>query len=156
MWVLALFCILWTSFFTSCSDTVGADGDVTLPPKNLTIVHKLYPNDLAKNDSAAANLAFGVMLVVHPKASYTLSFDIDSTQPAPELQLFRTFDINDSDGRVGYNKVRTLLPEIVGNRYVYSFVCEENKMSIWFTTLGVDGNYYEGKINNISFYCSGT
>lgn len=156
LWVLALFCILWTSFFTSCSDTVGADGDVTLPPKNLTIVHKLYPNDLAKNDSAAANLAFGVMLVVHPKASYTLSFDIDSTQPAPELQLFRTFDINDSDGRVGYNKVRTLLPEIVGNRYVYSFVCEENKMSIWFTTLGVDGNYYEGKINNISFNGTGT
>lgn len=106
---------------------------------------------MAKNDSAAVNLARGIALVVHPGASYSLSFDIDTTQPAPELQLFRTYDLKNSKNQVGTVRVRTLSPTIVGNRYVYSFVCEENKMSIWFTTLGVDGEYYKGNVENISF-----
>lgn len=147
-----LLCILWAVFFASCSESVSADGSVLLPPdSSRPIVHKLYPNDMAKNDSAAANLARGIALVVHPGGAYTLSFDIDSTQPAPELQLFRTYDLNNSKNQVGSRRVRTLMPTIVGNRYVYSFVCEENKMSIWFTTLGLDGKYYEGEVNNISF-----
>ena len=150
MWILGLLCILWTSFFTSCSEMLLPDEHVTLSPEDRTIVHKLYPNDMAKNDSAAANLARGIMLVVHPNVSYTLSFDIDPSQPMPELQLFRTFDINDSKGRVGYRLVRTLSPKVVGNRYEYSFTCEENKMSIWFTSLGVKGKYYEGPVENIS------
>jgi len=146
----AFLCIFCAIFFTSCSESVDADWHVTLQPdSSRPIVHKLYPNDMAKNDSAAVNLARGIALVVHPGASYTLSFDIDSTQPAPELQLFRTYDLKNSKNHVGSVRVRTLSPTVVGNRYEYSFTCEENKMSIWFTSLGVDGQYYEGNVNNI-------
>ena len=106
---------------------------------------------MARNDSAAVNLARGIKLVVHPKVSYKLSFEIDSTQSTPELQLFRTFDIKNAPDRIGFSKVRTLQPKVVGNRYEYSFKCEENKMSIWFTSLGVDGKYYDGAIKDIRF-----
>ena len=152
MWFLGFLCIFWTSFFTSCSETVSADGSPMLPPdSSRPIVHKLYPNDWAKNDSAAANLARGIALVVHPGASYSLSFDIDPTQPAPELQLFRTYDLKNSKNHVGTARVRTLSPTIIDNRYVYTFDCEETKMSIWFTSLGVDGAYYKGKVDNVLF-----
>ena len=106
---------------------------------------------MARNDSAAVNLARGIKLVVHPKVSYKLSFEIDSTQSTPELHLFRTFDIKNAPDRIGFSKVRTLQPKVVGNRYEYSFKCEENKMSIWFTSLGVDGKYYDGAIKDIRF-----
>lgn len=150
MWLCLLF-VSMANLFTACS-TVDADGETTLPPDpNRIIVHKLFPNDMARNDSAAANLARGIKLVVHPKASYKLSFEIDSTQPVPELQLFRTFAIKNDPDHVGFSKVRTLQPKVVGNRYEYSFKCEENNMSIWFTSLGVDGKYYEGKIKDIRF-----
>ncbi len=149
---MGFLCSLWMSLFTSCSETVSGDGEAVLPPDvNHPINFKLFPNDKAKNDSAAANLARGIVLVVHPGASYTLSFDVDPTQPTPELQLFRTFDIKGVEGRLGFKKVRTLSPTVVGNRYVYSFNCEENKMSLWFTSLGVDGEYYKGNVDNISF-----
>ena len=149
-WIwLCLLAFSLANFFTACSP-VDADGDATLPPDaNHVIVHKLYPNDMAKNDSAAANLARGIMLLVHPNASYKLSFEIDPTQSVPELQLFRTFEIKNNPDRVGFSKVRTLQPTVVGNRYEYSFTCKENKMSVWFTSLGVDGKYYEGDIKNI-------
>lgn len=157
VWILGLLCILWTSFFTSCSETVEASGERTLfPAVNQSIDFKLYPNDMAKNDSAAAHLARGVMLMVHPEAAYTLSFDIDPTQPTPELQLFRTYEVNGREGYVNFTKVRTLMPTVVGNRYVYSFTCHENKMSIWATTLGVDGKYYEGKVENVRLNGVGT
>ena len=82
MWLCLLF-VSMANLFTACS-TVDADGETTLPPDpNRIIVHKLFPNDMARNDSAAANLARGIKLVVHPKASYKLSFEIDSTQPVP-------------------------------------------------------------------------
>ena len=151
-WIwLSFLLFLIANFFTACS-TVDADGDRTLgPDPDHLIVYKLYPNDLARNDSAAANLARGIKLVVHPKASYKLSFEIDSTRSVPELQLFRTFAIKNNPGHVGYSKVRTLQPTVVGNRYEYSFKCEENQMSIWFTTLGVDGKYYDGEIKDIRF-----
>ena len=152
--ILWMHCLLFfplAIFFTACG-TVDADDDATLPPDtSRIIIHRLYPNDMAKNDSAAANLARGIRLIVHPKASYKLSFDIDPSQPAPELQLFRTFEIKNVEGRVGFSKVRTLQPTIVGNRYEYTFRCEENKMSVWFTSLGVDGEYYEGLVRNIQF-----
>jgi hypothetical protein len=150
MWIYCFLIFLGASLLTACSEIVDADSDFVLPPdSSRLIVHKLYPNDMAKNDSVAANLARGVMLVVHPKASYKLSFDVDTTQPVPELQLFRTFPIKGETDRVGFTKVRTLTPQIIDNRYVYSFTCAENKMSIWFTSLGVDGKYYEGEVNNI-------
>ena len=157
MWVYSFLCILGVCLLTACSELVDVDNDPTLPPDaSRPIVHKIYPNDMAKNDSVAFNLARGVMLVVHPNASYQLSFDVDSTMPSPELQLFHTFPINGESGRVGYTKVRSLQPKIVGNRYVYSFVCEENKMSIWFTSLGVDGQYFPGRVKNISFTGTGS
>lgn len=157
MCVYCFLCILGAAFLTACSEVVDADSERILPPDpERTVIHKIYPNDKAKNDSVAVNLARGIMLVVHPHASYQLSFDIDSTMPAPELQLFRTFPIEGETNRVGYTKVRTLSPQIVGNRYVYSFACQENKMSIWFTSLGIDGNYYEGKVKNIHFAGTGT
>ena len=106
-----ILCILCASFFASCSDVVDADGGSVLSPdSSRPIAHKLYPNDIAKNDSAAVNLARGIALVVHPGASYTLSFDIDSTQPAPELQLFRTYDLAYSKDLVGSSRIRTLSP----------------------------------------------
>lgn len=152
LWMHCLLFFPLAIFFAACSGFADADGDHTLPPDpDRTIVHKIYPNDMARNDSAAANLARGIMLLVHPKATYKLSFDIDPSQPAPELQLFRTFDIKNADGRVGFSKVRTLQPTVVDNRYEYSFNCEENKMSIWFTSLGVNGKYYEGNVKNIDF-----
>lgn len=157
MWVYCFLCFFGVCLLTACSELVDVDNDSTLPPDaSRPIVHKIFPNDVAKNDSVAFNLARGVMLVVHPNASYQLSFDVDSTMPSPELQLFRTFPINGESGRVGYTKVRSLQPKIVGNRYVYSFVCEENKMSIWFTSLGVDGQYFPGRVKNISFTGTGS
>jgi hypothetical protein len=157
MWVYCFLSFFGVCLLTACSDLVDVDNDPTLPPDaSRPIVHKIFPNDVAKNDSVAFNLARGVMLVVHPNASYQLSFDVDSTMPSPELQLFRTFPINGESGRVGYTKVRSLQPKIVGNRYVYSFVCEENKMSIWFTSLGVDGQYFPGRVKNISFTGTGS
>lgn len=157
MWVYCFLCFFGVCLLTACSELVDVDNDPTLPPDaSRPIVHKIFPNDVAKNDSVAFNLARGVMLVVHPNASYQLSFDVDSTMPSPELQLFRTFPINGESGRVGYTKVRSLQPKIVGNRYVYSFVCEENKMSIWFTSLGVDGQYFPGRVKNISFTGTGS
>ncbi|MBQ7081621.1 MAG: hypothetical protein IJM92_18575 [Fibrobacter sp.] len=152
VWICGLLCFLWASLFTSCSEVVEADGSPELSPDpSHPIAFKLYPNDMARNDSAAANLARGIALIVHPGASYTLSFDIDSTQPAPELQLFHTYDLKSSKDLVGSTRVRTLSPTVVGNRYVYSFTCEENKMTIWLTSLGVDGEYFKGKVDNIRF-----
>lgn len=155
-----MYCIMFLCgicLLTACSEVVGGDDDPILPPDpDRTIVHKIFPNDKAKNDSAAVNLARGIMLIVHPGASYKLSFDVDPTLPAPELQLFRTFPIKGETGRVGFTKVRSLSPEVVDNRYVYSFNCEENEMSIWFTSLGIDGKYYEGSVKNIEFAGTGS
>ena len=153
-WVYGFLCVLWSIFFTSCS-TIEADGETVLKPDtSRMIVHKLYPNDLAKNDSAAANISRGIMLVVHPGASYKLSFDKDPNQPAPELQLFRPYSIQ--SGLFGLSKVRALSPTVVGNRYVYSFNCEENEMTVWYTSLGVDGQYYKGEVGNISYTGTGS
>ena len=149
-WVLFFLSALWAFSFTSCSMVADGDDEVVLKPDTSRfIVHKLFPNDMAKNDSASVNVARGIMLVVHPGASYKLSFDVDSTMPAPELQLFRPYSVG--AGLFNLSKVRTLAPTIVDNRYVYSFNCEEKEMTVWYTSLGVDGQYYEGEVNNISF-----
>ncbi len=154
-WVVFFFSALWAFLFTSCSLSADADDDFDLKPDtSRLIVHKLYPNDMAKNDSASANVARGIMLVVHPGASYKLSFDVDSTMPAPELQLYRPYSIGGDFFRL--SKVRTLEPTIVGNRYVYSFNCEEKEMTVWYTSLGVGGQYYEGEVNNISYTGTGS
>ncbi len=148
-WLLSLVC---ACVFTACSSVTEAGEGATLyPDASHVFSFKLYPNDMAVNDSAAAHLARGIKLIVHPKASYKLSFDIDSTQPVPELQLFRTFELNDGSHKSGLSRVRVLSPTVVGNRYVYEFNCQENEMAIWLTSLGVDGKYYEGQVKNVSF-----
>lgn len=155
VWVLGFLALLLSFFITACTTSVEADSEIILKPDTSRyIVHKLYPNDLARNDSAAANIAHGIMLAVHPGASYKLSFDIDSTVAAPELQLFRPYSID--AGLFGLSKVRTLTPTVVGNRYVYSFICEEKEMTVWYTSLGNNGKYYEGEVKNISFTGTGT
>ena len=152
MWICRLLFLACFGLLTACFNGVDSDSSPVLrPDTSRLIVHRLYPNDMAKNDSAAANLARGIKLIVHPKSTYKLSFDVDPTQPAPELQLFRTYELNNGSGNMGLSRVRVLSPTVVDNQYVFEFNCEENKMSTWLTSLGVNGKYYEGEVKNISF-----
>lgn len=145
-----LLCVVCGSLFISCTSATDSQSEVTVyPVSDRLIAHKIFPNDMAKNDSISANLASGVEIIVHPGTSYKLSFDIDSTQPAPELQLFRVSSYNSETNRVKFRKVRSLTPVVEGNRYVYSFTCQENQVTVWFTTLNVDGKRYEGRADNV-------
>ena len=138
---MALLALLFSlSGLISCSDTESVEDIVLYPDRPLAYL--LYPNDRAQNDSAAANLAHGVELLVHPSAKYYLSFDADPSSEAPTLQLFRIV-------RGHYQQVRVLEPQVVGSRYVYSFVCEENDAAEWVTTLESGGTYYKGKVSNV-------
>lgn len=114
----------------------------------------LFPNDYARNDSSAANLAHGITLMVHPNATYQLSFDVDPNFEAPKLQLFRIYISKDGE-ELRAQKVRSLEPVIQNGRYVYSFVCEERESALWATSLYLDGTYYEGKVSNIRFTGNG-
>lgn len=110
----------------------------------------LHPNDYARNDSSAANLAHGITLMVHPKATYQLSFDVDPFFEAPKLQLFRIYLSKDGE-ELRAKEVRTLDPVVQNGRYVYSFICEERESTFWATTLVHNGTYYEGRVSNILF-----
>ena len=110
----------------------------------------LHPNDYARNDSSAANLAHGITLTVHPKATYQLSFDIDPNFEAPKLQLFRIYTTDDGE-ELHAKMVRTLDPDIQNGRYVYSFVCEERESTLWATSLILDKTFYPGRVSNILF-----
>lgn len=133
-------------FFVSCAEDDSKE--VILDPNNNVYVYHIYPNDLAQNDSAAVDLAHGVTLAVHPNATYQLSFDVDPNFDAPKLQLFRLYQNNN---RWNYSNVRSIKPDLVQGRYVYSFVCEENAPATWITTLALDDTYYPGKIKNLRF-----
>lgn len=147
-----IFCVLFFlvsfQFFVGCSE--DSERELILYPTNKDLLHKLFPNDYAKNDSAAANLAHGIKLYVHPKATYELSFDIDPNYEAPTLQLFRLFESKDQSG-LQASKVRSLEPVIDHGRYVYSFICEENVSTLWATSLVLDETYYPGRVSNIRF-----
>ena len=127
--------------------TEDTSEDFILDPDS-ELLHGLFPNDQAQNDSAAANLAHGIYLIVHPQAKYQLSFDVDPNYDAPELQLFRIYTEKSSKKNI-YQQVRALEPQIVNNRYVYEFICEENEAIRWATSLVLDENYYPGKTSNI-------
>lgn len=145
---LAAFLLLW-----GCGDSADSGNEVTVYPDNY-LNYWMYPNDMAKNDSAAANLAHGVILLVHPNASYELSFDVDPTAEAPTMQLFRLYsDANKVNTKM--RKVRTLKPKEVDGRYVYSFVCEENELSYWAVSLVEDDHFYEGTVQNVRFLGEG-
>ena len=146
------FCVLFflaiIAFFAGCAEDDSEE--FTLYPNSKYLVHKIFPNDYAQNDSAAANLAHGIKLFVHPKATYQLSFDIDPNFEAPTLQLFRLFESKDKT-TLQASKVRSLEPVIEQGRYVYSFVCEENASTTWATSLVLDEDYYPGRVSNIRF-----
>ena len=140
-----LFCLL-SVFLGACSD--DADPDVVLYPDS-ELRYELAPNDYANNDSAAAYLAHGIVLPVHPKATYELSFDIDSTVPgAPQLQLFRLY-LNSEGTGYRLNQVRSIDPVAVSGRYVYTFTCEESAEAMWVTSLVLHDRYYTGTTSHI-------
>ena len=145
------FCVLaflsLTALLASCGD--DSSQEFILYPDS-GVIFGLNPNDLARNDSAAANLAHGITLVVHPQATYQLSFDVDPNYDAPKLQLFRLYLNNDGD-ELHAKEVRTLDPVVQNGRYVYSFLCEENESALWATTLIQNETYYEGRVSNIRF-----
>ena len=149
----AFFFFSLSLLFGGCSDETTAD--IVLPPNNANfILLELFPNDSAQNDSAAAYLAHGISLRVHPQATYQLSFDVDPNYEAPELQLFR-INTNTERTRYSFKQVRALEPTIINGRYVYEFTCEENSANIWATSLVLDGDYYPGKTSNIHFSGNG-
>jgi hypothetical protein len=142
----ALYLLVGFQFLVGCSEE--NEREFILYPSNKELYHSLYPNDLAKNDSAAANLAHGIKLYVHPKATYQLSFDIDPNYEAPTLQLFRLYE-NKEQTELYASKVRSLEPVIEQGRYVYSFICEENANTLWATSLVLDETYYPGRVSNV-------
>lgn len=139
-----------------CSCTTDSDTTpkkYTLYPDN-ELFFQLYPNDAAQNDSAAANIAHGIILMVSPGGSYRLSFEVDNLEDKPELQLFRILRQGD---REFHGIVLRLRPTVENGRLVYEFVCEEMKSTIWYTSLRwKDENYYDAPIRNIRFEGVGT
>ena len=92
-------------------------------------------------------------MIVHPDGLYTLSFEVDSAYEAPKMQLFRIY--SNQNGGSGISKVETVKPQVVGGRYVFTFVCEENEKSLWALTLVENNDYYRGKTRNVKFEGSG-
>lgn len=142
--------VLAIAFFTSfwlmsCSES--EDVDFELLPDNAAFFY-LQPNDLANNDSAAANLAHGIAMMVHPRASYHLSFEKDENAGAPNLQLFRTY-IDKGGIRRASRKIRDISPRDVDGRYVYDFICEENDVNYWLATLEKNRDYYTGTVRKV-------
>lgn len=139
--ILYMLLALLVAGFWGCAEE--ETGEPVILPRTLS-PYVLYPNDLANNDSASAHVAEGLQLLVHPKVSYTLSFEKDpNIEDAPVLQLFRLGEMV-SEGRVSTSHVRTLEPKLEGSRYVYEFLCEELDRNTWVTTLVLDGELYKG------------
>lgn len=130
---------------TACSESVHED-DVVVPDRELRFW--TYPNDAAIGDSVAAELAHGVILDVHPNATYTLSFDADVDSGAPTMYLFRL--VSTKKGVVAH-LTRKLSASLESGRYVYRFLCEENEAAEWAVTLGRDGRVYGGSTKNVRF-----
>ena len=136
-------------FFAACSED-STEPEYTLYPDN-DIFYSLAPNDMAANDSISANLAHGVKLVVHPNASYELSFEKDaSVSDVPELQIFH-LSLNSDSTAYYATKIMALQPKEVNGRYVYSFVCEEKTNAFWATSLAVDDHFYPGTTKDVKF-----
>ncbi len=118
----------------------------TLFPDN-GVGYILYPNDVAKNDSASEKLSHGVSLIVHPKASYELSFDVDSNfSKAPTLHLFEVFT---ETSRIV--KIKNLKGERIGDRFVYRFEYEGTNSARYALTLEQNRKFYEGSTSNVRF-----
>ena len=151
--VLFLLFTLLVAGLLGCTE--NQPGEPVLLPRYISSF-VLYPNDLANNDSASAHVYEGLQLLVHPKASYTLSFDKDAyIDDAPTLQLFRLGEVTD-DGMVMTNHVRTLEPREENGRYIYEFFCEEQERNVWVTSLVLDGEFYKGSTRHVRFSAEGS
>ena len=145
------FIFLCSAFFSLVACTESSDPEVILYPRDRDL-YAIFPNDPAIGDSVKAHFSTGTLLMVHPGGHYTISFGIDSTHEAPQMQLFRYYKHGDGYGR---SKLETLKPEILGNRYVFSFLCEENEKSTWAFTLVENDDYYRGATPDIAFEGTG-
>ncbi len=144
----ACFCLAVLLALGGCgvfSDSASSGDDSSLLPLDVSFV--LYANDLAKNDSAAAHLSSGVLMPVQPGASYTLSFDADSSRKPPRLHLFRL--VMRSDSLYIGSRVRNVKPLDSLGRWIYRFDCRESEQTYWAPIL-VDGDsYYSGPVKNL-------
>ena len=131
----------------ACTDS--SDPETVVYPRDKEL-YAIFPNDPILGDSVEAHLSTGIMLLVHPGGLYTLSFDVDPAYEAPRMQLFRFYENRRGDGN-GMSKTQTLKPEIIENRYVFTFICEENEKSSWALTLVQDDDYYRGKTRDLKF-----
>lgn len=145
--LLATACLLF-----ACGNDPDYERDSALYPRN-GLFFEMFPNDKARNDSVSANLSEGVILTVHPRASYELSFDAEGGTP-PTMQIFRLFLNSDSSG-FNANMVQKVSGKNINGRFVYSFKCNENEMSYWAVTLEQDGTYYQGATRNVRLTGSG-
>ena len=146
--VLNVLLMAMSAMFCACI-TEPEEKIKTLYPDN-GLRFRLYPNDLAKNDSASANLAHGLVFLAHPNASYELSFDGDSSMgKPPTLQLFRVKPMPSDESHVNLTKVKNVSAKEIDGRIVYHFVCEKSVSENWALTLVQDGSYYEGPTNNV-------
>lgn len=150
-----VFYILWIPFLLALAGcTEEPAGEPVLLPDRIS-AYALYPNDVAANDSASNHVVNGLQLLVHPKGSYTLSFDRDSSiSELPELQLFRLGSTTD-DGKVLTSHVRSLEPREENGRLVYKFVCEENDRNVWVSTLVLDKEFYKGTTRHAKLEAEG-
>lgn len=146
--VLTVFLVAMSAMFSACM-TDSEEKIPTLYPDN-GLRFRLYPNDAAVNDSASANLAHGLTFMVHPNATYELSFDADTTfGDAPRLQLFKTKPVENDPSHVSLSKVKTVSAKMENGRYVYRFICEKSVSETWALTLEQHGTYYQGSTNNV-------
>lgn len=146
--VLTVFLVAMSAMFSACM-TDSEEKIPTLYPDN-GLRFRLFPNDAAVNDSASANLAHGLTFMVHPNATYELSFDADTTfGDAPRLQLFKTKPVENDPSLVSLSKVKTVTAKMENGRYVYRFMCEKSVSETWALTLQQHGTYYQGSTNNV-------
>jgi hypothetical protein len=148
------FIFICGTLFSLEACTESSDPEVIVYPRDREF-YAIFPNDPKLGDSIEANLATGIMMIVHPGGHYTLSFGVDPTHEAPKMQLFRSYKQRDGE-HYGLSKMKSLKPEVSGDRYVFSFVCEENERSSWVLTLVEDDTFYRGKISDVKFEGSGS
>lgn len=150
--VFYILCIPFLLAIAGCFE--GEEGEPELLPERIS-AYALYPNDVAANDSASSYVANGLQLLVHPKVTYSLSFDKDpAIAENPTLHLFRLGSKVDG-GKVWTKHVRTLKPREENGRLVYNFLCEENERNVWTTTLVLNGEYYKGTTRHARLEANG-
>ena len=134
----AILIFLVSFFLEACSYFDDESSEITLYPDG-QFTYGLFPNDAALNDSAAAQLTHGIILMVSPGGNYELSFDADTSFDAPELQLFRIYSKNNTS----YGKiVRRISPKTQEGRLVYQFTCEESNHIIGLQAFEVKANHF--------------